>query len=276
MLRAYHPYPISPTTGALTLDGAESRHLVKSLRAREGEEVEVFDGKGFVRYGNCLSSDQFGLRITVGRTLEHPRPAVALTLAQVLPKGGLFDDLIRTAVEIGAGRIIPLTSERCEIKLTGDRAESKAERWETLAVEALKQSGNPWLIEIAPVQKLSAWLPKALVGATPSSLSNRPITPGDLASPRSDGGVAPTIIGLTASLEEDATPIATMELPSPAPREIILLVGPEGDLSPAEYTAAKTAGFLPVSLGKNVLRLETAAMYGLVSVDLMRRRLAGP
>jgi 16S rRNA (uracil1498-N3)-methyltransferase len=248
MLRAYHPYPLSANAGALTLDGAESRHLLKSLRAREGEAVEVFDGKGRVWYGNCLSSDQFGLRIAIGRTLVHPRPAVTITLAQVLPKGGLFDDLIRTAAEIGASRIIPLTSERCEVKLTGDRADSKAERWNTLAVEALKQSGNPWLIDITPVRKLAPWLPEAIGENT---------------------------LGLTASLEEDAAPIATLELPSPTPKEVVLLVGPEGDLSPKEYESARTAGFRPVSLGANVLRLETAAMYGLVSVDLMRRRIAG-
>lgn len=271
MLRAYHPYPLSANAGALTLDGAESRHLLKSLRAREGEAVEVFDGKGRVWYGNCLSSDQFGLRIAIGRTLVHPRPAVAITLAQVLPKGGLFDDLIRTAVELGASRIIPLTSERCEIKLTGDRADSKTERWNTLAVEALKQSGNPWLIDITPVRKLAPWLPEALGGA------RSPSAPGGTShgeSPARPESKAHAVLGLTASLEEDATPVATLELPSPAPKEIVVLVGPEGDLSPKEYESARAAGFRPVSLGANVLRLETAAMYALVSADLMRRRAA--
>lgn len=244
MLRAYHPYPISPNAGALTLNGDESRHLLKSLRAREGEAVEVYDGKGRVWHGFAAAADKFGLRVAIGRTEERPRPAVTLTLAQCLPKGGTFDDLLRTAVELGADKIVPLTSERCEVKLTGDRAESKAERWNTLLVEGMKQSGNPWLPELAPVQPLSKWLPKSL---------------------------GPGSLGLTASLEEDSMPIAGLALPE-QPREIVLLVGPEGDLSSAEYAAARTVGFRPVRLGAHVLRAETAALYALVAADQLRRR----
>lgn len=244
MIRAHHPYPISPNAGALTLNGDESRHLLKSLRAREGEPVEVFDGKGRVWHGHAAAADKFGLHVSIVRTEERPRPAVTLTLAQCLPKGGTFDDLLRTAVELGADRIVPLTSERCEVKLTGDRAESKAERWQTLLVEGMKQSGNPWLPALAPVQALSKWLPKAL---------------------------GPGSIGLTASLEEGSVPIAAMSLP-PETREIVLLVGPEGDLSPAEYAAARATGFRPVRLGAHVLRAETAALYALVAADQLRRR----
>ncbi len=244
MLRAHHPYPISPNAGALTLNGDESRHLLKSLRAREGEAVEVFDGKGRIWHGHAAAADKFGLRVSIVRTEERPRPAVTLTLAQCLPKGGTFDDLLRTAVELGADRIVPLTSERCEVKLTGDRAESKAERWQTLLVEGMKQSGNPWLPALAPVQALSKWLPKAL---------------------------GPGSIGLTASLEEGSVPIAAMSLP-PETREIVVLVGPEGDLSPAEYAAARATGFRPVRLGAHVLRAETAALYALVAADQLRRR----
>ncbi len=244
MLRAHHPYPISPNAGALTLNGDESRHLVKSLRAREGEPVEVFDGKGRIWHGNAVAADKFGLRIAIGRTEERPRPAVRLTLAQCLPKGGTFDDLLRTAVELGADRIVPLTSERCEVKLTGDRAESKAERWSALLVEGMKQSGNPWLPELAPVQALAKWLPKSL---------------------------GPGSLGLTASLEEGSVPVATFALPAET-REIVLLVGPEGDLSPAEYAASRAAGFRPIRLGAHVLRAETAALYALVAADQLRQR----
>lgn len=244
MLRAYHPHPTSPTAGAITLNGEESRHLLKSLRAREGEAVEIFNGQGLVWYGTASAADKFGLRVAIGRTNQFPRPAVSLTLAQCLPKGGTFDDLIRTAVELGADKIIPLTSERCEVKLSGDRAESKAERWQTLLVEGMKQSGNPWLPDLAPVQSLAKWLPNALwTGA----------------------------IGLTASLEEGAPLMSALTLPA-GTNEIVLLVGPEGDLSPNEYAAAAGVGFKPVRLGAHVLRAETAALYALVVADSLRRR----
>ena len=244
MLRAYHPYPISNDAPGLTLDGDESRHLRKSLRAREGEALEVFDGKGRKRTCAVGPCDQFGMRVTVDDSILIPQPAIRLTLAQVIPKGGTFDDLIRTAVELGAGKIIPLLSERCEVKLDADRADAKSERWSTLAIEALKQSGNPWLLEISPVRKLGKWLPEALG-------ENR--------------------IGLIASLEEGATRIADLAAPSGL-REIIVLVGPEGDFSPAEYGYARDAGFTPVRLGAHVLRAETAALYALTAADLLRQR----
>lgn len=247
MLRAFHPYPLSNDAPGLQLDGAESRHLRKSLRAREGEALEVFDGKGRIRRCTVGESDAFGMRVTVNDTFVAPKPRVTLTLAQVLPKGGLFDDLIRTAVELGAGKIIPLLSERCEVKLDADRAEAKSERWETLAVEALKQSGNPWLIELSPVRKLAKWLPEAL---------------------------GPGKTGLIASLEEGSTRVADFTAPEGL-SEIIVLVGPEGDFSPAEYGYAKQAGFAPVRLGAHVLRAETAAAYGLVAADLIRQRAGG-
>jgi len=244
MLRAYHPYPLSNDAPGLTLDGDESRHLRKSLRAREGEALEVFDGKGRVRRCAVGPSDQFGMRVTVLDSIVVPKPAITLTLAQVLPKGGAFDDLIRTAIELGAGRIVPLLSERCEVKLDADRADAKSERWNTLAIEALKQSGNPWLLDISPVRKLGKWLPEA---------------PGA------------GRLGLIASLEDDATRIAEVAA-SEGLREIVVLVGPEGDFSPAEYGYARQAGFKPVRLGAHVLRAETAALYALTAADLIRQR----
>lgn len=245
MLRAYHPHPVADTAGALTLDGDESRHLVKSLRVRTGEAVEVYDGRGRILHGTAAESDRFGLRVAIGRVERRPRPAVTLTLAQVLLKGGTFDDLLRTAVELGADRIIPLTAERCEVKLAGDRAASKSERWQTLLIEGMKQSGNPWLPEIAPVQPLAKWLPGALAGGA--------------------------TLGLTASLEDGATPLAALSLP-PGVRDITLLVGPEGDLAPGEYAAARAAGFAPMRLGAHVLRAETAALAALVTADALRQR----
>ena len=246
MLRALCCSSFPAGVGELVLDADESRHLVKSLRAREGEAVQVFDGYGRRLDGRVAAADARAMRVAVERDTLTPRPAITLTLAQCLPKGGTFDDLVRTAVELGADRIVPLISDRCEVRLDADRAAGKAERWRAIATEAVKQSGNPWLPEFAPVTPLRKWLATAL-------------PPGHL--------------GLTASLENGSVPVTSMELPA-GTRDITVLVGPEGDLSPEEYSAARAAGFRPVRLGAHVLRAETAALYALVAADGLRGRVS--
>ncbi|HET7537444.1 MAG TPA: RsmE family RNA methyltransferase, partial [Candidatus Didemnitutus sp.] len=161
-------------------------------------------------------------------------------LAQALPKGSTMDEIIRQATEVGAARIVPVVSERTQVHLEADRADKKIEKWRTTSIEAAKQCGNPWLPEIAPLQKFSEFV---------------------AASRECD-------LKLVASLHGGATSLKTAlaryrDRHGRAPQKVLWLVGPEGDFSPAEMTSAVLAGFAPITLGPLVLRCDTAAIYAL-------------
>jgi len=241
--RAYCPTTES-APAELRLSPEESHHLVVVNRCSRGDAVVAFDGHGREWLTECLdpSKSHALLRVKSARPAA-PRP-FAITLAQALPKGPTMDDIVRQATEVGAARIVPLLSARTQVHLDSDRADKKHEKWHTGAIEAAKQCGNPWLPEIAPLQKFETFL----AGAKDYDLK------------------------LVASLHAGTTTLkkalGTYFAKHPAARQhaplkAVWLVGPEGDFSPAEMTAAITAGFVPVTLGPLVLRSDTAAIYAL-------------
>lgn len=237
--RAYAPD--APADAAeIKLSPEESHHLVTVNRCGRGDPVTAFDGRGREWITECTdpSKSTAGLRVKESRAAQ-PRPH-EITLAQALPKGATMDDIVRQATEVGAARIVPLLSERTQVHLDGDRADKKIEKWRTAAIEAAKQCGNPWLPEITPVQSLTTFIPSA----------------------------KDYDLKLIASLHAGTT---TLKKALPgytakhghAPRKVLWLVGPEGDFSSAEMTAAISAGFQPITLGSLVLRSDTAAVYAL-------------
>ena len=231
--------------GRVRLDGEESAHLVRSLRARRGDAVVLLDGEGRTLEGRLESADGAGAVVEVTRVRTAAAPHPVVTVAQGMPKGGTMDDLIRAVCEAGAGAVVPLETARCEVKLDGDRALSRAARWQQQAVEACKQSGHPWLARIAPPTRFEAWL-----AALP------PVAPGELR--------------LTGSLEFDAQPVAALDFSGA--KAVTWLIGPEGDLTPDEYAAARAAGFRPVVLGPTVLRAENAALACVAITQALARR----
>lgn len=237
--RAYAP-DASAAAAEIRLAPEESHHLVTVNRCGRGDPVTAFDGHGREWLTECTDPSKSAalLRVKEARQAK-PRPH-EITLAQALPKGATMDDIVRQATEIGAARIVPLLSERTQVHLDGDRAEKKIEKWRTAAIEAAKQCGNPWLPEIIPIQSFAAFIPAA----------------------------KDFDLKLIASLHAGATTLKkslagyTAKHGRP-PRQVLWLVGPEGDFSPAEMTAAISAGFLPITLGPLVLRSDTAAVYAL-------------
>ncbi|MFA6287575.1 MAG: RsmE family RNA methyltransferase [Opitutaceae bacterium] len=237
--RVFAPAPVQ---GLISLPGGESHHLVTVNRARVGDTIIAFDGRGTEWTCELTDARKAGatLRVRAAHT-RAPLPC-AITLAQALPKGGAMDDIIRHATELGAARIAPLVTERTQVHLEGDRSDKKADKWRTTALEAAKQCGNPFLPEITALQPLAAFLA------------------GDV--------VRGAQLKLVASLHPGARPLrecTTMfrSEHSCAPKTAVWLVGPEGDFSPAEMAAAQAAGFAPVTLGPLVLRCDTAATAAL-------------
>lgn len=238
--RAYAPNVAAGAT-EIRLSPEESHHLVTVNRCGRGDPVIAFDGHGREWLTECIDPAKHGTVLRVKETRPAATRAVAITLAQALPKGSTMDEIVRQATEVGAARIIPLISERTQVHLDAERADKKVEKWRTTAIEAAKQCGNPWLPEIAPLAKFSDFL----------------------AASTKDHDLR-----LVASLHAGTTTLKTAlatfaHRHGHPPRSALWLVGPEGDFSPTEMTAAITAGFVPVTLGPLVLRSDTAAIYAL-------------
>lgn len=237
--RVYHA-PLSASPGTLLLDADESHHLVIVNRARKGDPVVAFDGRGTEWLCTLEDSRKQGALLRVNSERKATPLPFEITLAQALPKGPCMDAIVRKATEIGAARIIPILSERTQVKLEEDRQGKKSEKWRIAALEAAKQCGNPWLPELVSLQEASSFL--------------RSAEHQDLK--------------LIASLHPGARSLKTVladyrATQGRAPKKVTWFVGPEGDFSPAEMSLALEQGFAPVTLGPLVLRCETAAVYAL-------------
>ena len=232
--------PGSAEPSEIVLSADESHHLVVVNRARLGDTVVAFDGRGTEWICELTSDRKAGATLKV-RFRQKAKPlAYEITLGQALPKGTSMDAIVRKATEIGVARIVPLESERTQVHLDADRSDKKIDKWQTAALEAAKQCGNPFLPEIAPVQKAAAFMESArgydlklIASLQPGAKSLKHV----LANFLSAQGRAPT--------------------------KVLWLVGPEGDFTPAEMSLSANAGFEPITLGPLVLRCETAATYAL-------------
>ncbi len=242
-----HRFYISPADwnpDALVLGEAESHHALNVLRLAEGEKLVVFNGQGTEATAQIVpGSTRRVVRLQVLHQGKTPPLACRITLAQAVPKGKNMDLIVQKATELGAAEIAPLLSERTVTRVEdGESAAAKQSKWQATVVEAAKQCGQNWLPTVA--------LPR-----TPKEFFAGMGRPGfDLmliASLQSDSK------HLRHLLEEYAAGHPTGGKPARA----LILVGPEGDFTPAEISLAKSAGCRPITLGPIVLRTETAAIY---------------
>src|SRR5262245_21170539 len=224
----------------LTLREREAHHALHVIRLRLGERVIVLDGAGheFLCEDAALARDQVELKVIQKNSIA-PLP-YRITLLQAVPKRKLIEDIIQKATELGVFRIVPLLSERVATRLEADSAENKLERWRATIIEAAKQCGSAWLPQIEAPLAVKAFLARG---------------------ERFD-------MALIASLQPDSRhPRESFQAyfaeHGRLPKTVAIWIGPEGDFTPAEISAAKSAGALPISLGRLVLRTETAAIYSL-------------
>ena len=214
----------------------ESHHAVDVLRLRSGDSAAIFDGKGTearVRLTQVSADEVSYETLSTART---PPPSCRIRFGQALIKPVGMDLLIQKLTELGVSEIWPIASERSISKPSGEKRISH--RWESIALSACKQSGQNWLPKIHEVGPLDNFLS-----------SPNPAPP------------AGRIIG---SLQPEAKPLpallaAVRQLGKPPALD--LLIGPEGDFTPAEIGRARSAGFQPASLGPLVLRSETASLF---------------
>ena len=213
-----------------TLLGDEAKHLAQVLRIKSGETITVFDGHGRRAGAEVLtvSRDQVSLRI--GETSATTPPVPSITLAQAIPKGKNMDLIVQKAVELGIAAIQPLVTANTIVH----PGEGKSDKWRRTALEACKQCGQDTLPHIAEPQPFDRWL---------ASLTET------------------SSLRLVASLAPGARPFRETLHAHPATSAATMLIGPEGDFTPSEIEAAMAAGFLPVTLGSIILRVETATLF---------------
>ena len=238
----------------IKLSSEEEHHLVNVLRVKPNDTVEVFDGCGREAMARIkLNGDRRVVLegLTATRTVS---PQVCrCTLIQALPKGRKMDLIIEKATELGVSTIVPVVSERVVARLKVRQRRERRERWQRIALSAVRQSGSCWVPDVNSVLDYAEAL--AICGSMDLFLVG---SLGDDARPLHEVIVDYKTTGLSLSKRN-----AREAQEGRKPLEIGLLIGPEGDLTPEEMKQAVDAGAMPVSFGFQVLRVETAAIYGM-------------
>ena len=233
MARFYIP-PHAWNPDKLALDPGETHHALDVLRLKAGDRATVFNGQGAEATVEIASAEKSQVALRKLHLSQSPKLACEITLGQAIPKGKNMELIIEKATELGAAAIAPLLSERTVVHADDGEALRKREKWQRVAVEAAKQCGQNWLPAVG-----------------------KPVTPKEFFqnSPGFD-------LMLIASLQSDSRHLKqVLAMHSATPRRVLILVGPEGDFTPAEMSLAKTHGCAPISLGPIILRTETAALY---------------
>ena len=214
-----------------------ARHL-KVLRPKDGEAIELFDGKGkwrvyrFERSGQETASPL----ASTSQTSQTSRTSQTLTLFACVTKGSRWDWTVEKATELGVTRIVPVISERTIVRIPKDERAVKRERWMRIAEDAARQSDAKWLPEICEAVDFKDALP--LVRETACFI-------GALTNPPS-----PALVKAISSI----TALSTR------PQALSTFIGPEGDFTPEELKALMEVA-PPTSFGPTILRAETAAIY---------------
>ncbi len=215
---------------AAALTGDEARHLSQVLRGKAGDAITVFDGHGRRASAKVLQVSRDRVSLEIFEVVSPAPPQPRITLAQAIPKGKTMDLIVQKAVELGVAGIEPLVTRHTIVQ----PGEGKSEKWTRVALEACKQCGQDMLPEISPALAFDTWI------AGMEKISG---------------------LKLIASLAPGAQAMREVLRAHPATTEATILVGPEGDFSPQETAAALAVGFIPVSLGNIVLRVETASLF---------------
>lgn len=221
--------------GEAYIKGAEARHIKDVLRLRAGDKVVFFDGSGFEFTGEItgIGKDLISVAIMEAREGDTESP-IEIVLGQGIPKSDKMDLIIQKSTELGVSKIVPIYTERVVPK---SFSPNKLERWRRIAVEACKQSGRVKVPVISEPVKIDEFIRSA----------------------------EPSYLKLIPWEEEKETSLKKLLPASLENNKVSLIIGPEGGFTEPEIELAKKNGFLPVSLGKRILRTETVSL-SLISI----------
>lgn len=237
-----------PASQIPEITGSDAHHIRDVLRMRAGDRLELLDGTGTVyeaeikeinphTKSSAASRGEFGVGIKKEKIIckiltsrkSEVESSVQITLAQALPKASKMDLIIEKCTELGVNRIIPMLTERTVSKTP------KLDRWMKIAKSAAEQSGRAVIPVITPLMKFE-----------------------DVLMMRDQFDIA--LIPWELEKERSLKTVLIPSPPIPRPSSVICLIGPEGGFSEKEVELAREAGFVPVSLGKRILRTENAGM----------------
>ena len=231
----------------MRITGDELHHLVDVVRLREGDEITVLDGVGGVYEVALVSCAR---DVAIGKVKNHRQikpPVVKVTLFVGLPKADKMDMVVQKATELGAHRIAPVLCQRSVPHPSAERAERRVARWRQIAVEASKQSRRPFFPTISDLSHFDRTLDEfhtdlKLIFVPRMSLA--------------------TCCRCSTSQES----LKDVLRQNVGAKEVSIFIGPEGGFTEDEVSRAVSAGAVPVSLGSNILRTETAAIAALAIV----------
>ncbi len=226
--------------GSVVLDGPEGRHAATVRRIGVGESVLLSDGRGTRATAEVVAAGKAELELAVTAVEEDPEPDLRLVLVQALAKADRDDQAIESATELGVDEVVPWQAARSIVVWRGDRAAKALRKWESVVTAAAKQSRRSRVPVVAePVGQ------RALVERIRGS-------------------------ALALVLHEDATtPLAGQAVPDSG--DVLVVVGPEGGISPEELSAFEEAGAVPVRLGSTVLRSSSAGPAALAVISAASR-----
>jgi 16S rRNA (uracil1498-N3)-methyltransferase len=237
-----HRFYVSPENWdpvGLVLRGSEAHHARNVLRMQTGDKLVVFNGAGRELTAEITNVHDDEIQLRKLHESETAPVRCRIVLGQAIPKGKNMDLIVQKAVEIGAAAIAPIISDRTIVQLDSESVSQKQTKWQQIAIEAAKQSGQNWLPHVHAPKKLAEFF----------STSDQAF---DL---RLIGSLQPDAQHLKRILENHSNEHGDR------PRNVLMLVGPEGDFTPAELALARRHGCQPITLGPIILRVETAAIY---------------
>lgn len=230
--RLFHPHSL--TIGDIVqLSSDAFQHSVKALRMNSDDLVCLFNGDGHDYHAVLVEVDKrsAAARITAVEA-NKSESNVSVHLGQVISRGDRMDFALQKSVELGVAEITPLFSERCGVKLSGERLEKKQQQWQKVVISACEQCGRSRVPVVHPAQSLTHFAQH-----------------------------------INADLKLTLDPYAEVPLRQLANRNsaasVALLIGPEGGLSEAEVELAAQGQFKPIRIGPRILRTETAALTAL-------------
>jgi 16S rRNA (uracil1498-N3)-methyltransferase len=226
----------SITDDHAVIENGDARHIAKSLRMRAGDAITLCDGEGFDYHGEIALIEHERVEVRIHDKKPSPgEPGVKLTLYQALPKSDKLDFIVQKAVELGVREIVPVLSSRCISRPNEQSMAKKTERLNRTALEAAKQCGRGIIPQVAPLMEFSTAIESMRHHALP------------------------------ILCYEDADTALRTILHSQA-AEIALMIGSEGGFSPEEVHLAKESGVHIASLGRRILRCETAPICALSAI----------
>ena len=235
--RIYHPEALAGQS-LCTLSEDAANHVGRVLRMGEGAGLILFDGSNHIFHATLetVNKKQITARIRHSEADDRESP-LPIHLGQVISRGDRMEFTIQKSVELGVTTITPLWSERCGVKLEGERQDKKLQQWQKIAIAACEQCGRNVVPEIRPIMKLTDWC-KEQDGMLKLNLHPR-------------------------------AKYSIKSLPHVPKAGVRLLIGSEGGLSPEEIAMTEQQGFTEILLGKRILRTETASLATISALQLL-------